>query len=217
LFFVSPGEMCALVIGLPSSARTRLVNYSRVFDVIIIGVAIGLVSVLSFGIVHALAIVPIWTQLGRGSVQAVLAGVGLAWAFEHLARVRRWHRLVHGAAFGLVIFAALVPATLFANALRLAGVPAGDWPETLGAVAFALASGFLAGWLLTHERRASTAMAIATLGLTLASAGPIPVVNSARAAWLFVGFVPICAVAGLTLAAVRQFLERRTSSLEPRT
>jgi hypothetical protein len=209
--------MCALAIGLPSSAGTRAVNHPHVRVVIITGVATGLVSVLSFGIVHALAIVPIWTQLGRGSVQAVLAGVALAWAFEHIARVRRWHRLVHGAAFGLVMFAALVPATLFANALRLAGVPAGDWPGTLGAVAFAIASGFLAGWLLTHERRASTAMAVATFGLTLASAGPIPVVNGARAAWLFVDFIPICAVAGLTLVAVRQFLERRTLSLEPRT
>lgn len=194
----------------PSVQVTTGVNHSRVRRVIISGVATGLVSVVSFGIVHALAIVPIWAQLARGCVQAILAGVALAWAFEQLARVRHWRRPVHGAAFGLVMFAALVPATLFSNALRLAGIRAGDWPGTLGAVAFAIASGALAGWLLTRERRVSTAMAIATFVLTLASAGPIPVVNSARAAWLFVGFVPICAAAGLTLAIVRQFLEPRT-------
>lgn len=208
--------MCALAIGLPWSARARPVNHSTVRRVIMTGVATGLVSVVSFGVVHALAIVPIWLQLARGGVPAVLAGVALAWAFEQLRRVRHWHRPVHGAAFGLAMFGTLVPATAFSNALRLFGIRAGDWPGTLGAVAFAIASGALAGWLLTHERPASMAMAVATLVLTLASAGPIPVVNSTRAAWLFVGFIPICAVAGVTLAIVRQFLEPPTR-LDPRT
>src|SRR5690242_15106337 len=108
--------MCALAVGLPSSARAIAVNRSQARTVIITGAAAGLVSVVSFGIVHALAIVPIWTQLARGAVQAVLAGVALSWAFDQLARVRRWRRLLHGAVFGLVMFAALVPATLFSNA-----------------------------------------------------------------------------------------------------
>jgi hypothetical protein len=201
--------MCALAVGLPSSARVGPVNLAHVRVVIINGIATGLVSVASFGIAHALAIVPIWTQLARGFVPAVLAGVALAWAFEQLSRVRHWQTAGHGVAFGLVMFATLVPATLLSNALRLAGIRAGDWPATLVAVAIAIASGGLAGWLLTHERKGSTAMAVATFVLTLASSGPIPVVNSARAAWLFVGFVPICAVAGVTLAIVRQFLEPR--------
>jgi hypothetical protein len=205
--------MCALAIVVPSSARP--VNHSNARAVIITGVATGLVSVVSFGIVHALAIVPIWTRLGRGSVQAVLAGVALAWAFEQLARVRHWYRPLHGAAFGLVMFATLVPATLFSNALRLAGIRAGDWPATIVVVGLAIASGGLAGWLLTHERRASRAMGIATLVLTLASAGPVPVVNGPRAAWLFAGLVPVCTVAGLTLAIVRHLLELRTF-FEPR-
>jgi len=170
------------------------------------GAAVGVVSTVSFGIVHALAIVPIWAQLARGLVPAVLAGVALAWAFDHLARVRHWHSPAHGAAFGMVMFATLTPATVFSNALRLAGIRAGDWPGTLGSVAFAVASGATAGWLLTRERRASAALAIATFVLTLAAAGPIPVVNSARAAWLFAGFVPICAAAGITLAVARRFL-----------
>jgi hypothetical protein len=201
--------MCALAAGLPSSARVGPVNLAHVRVVIISGVATGLVSVASFGIAHALAIVPIWTQLARGFVPGVLAGVALAWAFEQLSQVRHWQTAGHGVAFGLVMFATLVPATLLSNALRLAGIRAGDWPATLVAVAIAIASGGLAGWLLTHERKGSTAMAVATFVLTLASSGPIPVVNSARAAWLFVGFVPICAVAGVTLAIARQFLEPR--------
>ena len=58
-------------------------------------------------------------------------------------------------------------------------------------------------------------LAVATLVLTLASAGPVPVVNGPRAAWLFAGLVPVCTVAGLTLAIVRHLLELRTF-FEPR-
>ena len=201
--------MCALDIGLPWSARAP-VNLSHVRAVIISGAAAGFVSVVSFGIVHAMAIVPIWAQLARGLVPAVLAGIALAWAFDRLERVRGWHGALHGVAFGLIMFATLAPPTAFSNALRLAGVRAGDWPGTLGAVAFAIASGASAGWLLSRERKTSIAFAVATFVLTLASSGPIPVVNSARAAWLFAGFIPICAAAGFMLALVRQFLEPRT-------
>jgi hypothetical protein len=135
--------MRALDLGLPWSAHSRPVNHSRLRHVIITGISVGVVSTASFwivhalGIVHALAIVPIWGQLARGLVPAVLAGVALAWAFDHLARIRGWHTPAHGAAFGLVMFATLAPATA------------------------------------------------ATFVLTLASSGPIAVVNGARAAWLF--------------------------------
>jgi hypothetical protein len=108
------------------------------------------------------------------------------------------------------MFATLAPATAFSNTLRLAGVRAGDWPGTLGSVAFAIASGASAGWLLTRERRASAIVAAATFVLTLASSGPIPVVNSVRATWLFVGFIPICAAARITLTVMHQSLEPRT-------
>lgn len=208
--------MCAPAIGLSWSARGRAVNPSRLRTVITTGVAVGLVSVVAFGIAHAVAIVPIWTQLARGVVPAVLAGIALSWAFEELAQARDWHRPLQGAVFGVVMFTTLVPATLFSNALRLAGIRAGDWPATIVVVGLAIASGGLAGWLLTHERRGSIAMAVATFVLTLASSGPIPVVNSARAAWLFVGLAAVCAVAGLTLAVVRQLLGRQTLS-DPRT
>ena len=93
--------MCALEIGLPWRAHTRPVNHLRLRNVIMTGVAVGIVSTASFGIVHALA----------------------------------------------------------------------------------------------------------TFVLTLASSGPIPVVNGSRAAWLFAGFIPICAAAGITMAVVRQSLE----------
>jgi hypothetical protein len=208
--------MCAIAIGLSSNVRGRAVNHSHFRTVITTGVATGLVSAVAFAIAHALAIVPIWTQLARGCVPAIFGGVALAWAFEQLARIRHWHRPLHGAVFGLLMFTTLVPATLFSNALRLAKMPAGDWPATIVVVGLAIASGGAAGWVLTHDRRAAIAMAAATFVLTLVSAGPVPVVNSTRAAWLFVGLAAVCTAAGLTLAVVRHFFEPRTL-FDPRT
>ena len=198
--------MCALELDMPWSVHPRTVNQSKAVNVIISGAIVGLVGTAAFGLVHALAIVPIWTRLARGLVPAILAGAALAWAFDQLARVRGWSTALHGAAFGLVMFGTLSPATAFSNALRLAGLRASDWPATLASVALAIAAGAMAGWLLTGERKASGVFATATFVLTLASSGPIPVVNSPRAAWLFAGFVPICVAAGITLACVRRFL-----------
>jgi len=198
--------MCALDLGLRWSARPRAVNQSKVFDVVISGAIVGVVSTAAFGIVHALAIVPIWAQLARGVVPAVLAGMALASAFDHFARVRGSDSVSQGAAFGLVMFTTLAPATVFSNALRLAGLRANDWPGALASVALAIASGAIAGWLLTRERTGANVFARAAFVLTLASSGPVPVVNGPRAAWLFVGFIPICVVAGITLSAARRLL-----------
>lgn len=67
--------------------------------------------------------------------------------------------VAHGrsrAIVGAVLFTALVRATAFSNALRLAGIPAGE----------------------------------------------------PRAAWLFVGFLPICVLAGLATTVARRYLAR---------
>ena len=153
---------------------------------------------------HAIAIVPIWNRIPAGLIQAVPVGIGLAWAFDHIARVRGWRTAAHGALFGAVMFLTLVPATAFSNALRLAGVRAGDWPGTVGSPAVAAVAGWCAGWMLTREGRASRAFAMATVVLTIGASGPIPVVNGPRAVWLFVGFIPICVLAGVATAVARR-------------
>jgi len=48
--------------------------------------------------------------------------------------------------------------------------------------------------------------AAATLALTIAMGGAVPLVNSARAALLFAGFLPICVGSGLALSAARRCL-----------
>ena len=185
------------------------VNLDAVRRVVTVGSIVGLVGAVSFAAVHALAIQPIWTRIPGGMVQAVPVGIALAWAFDHLARVRGWRTASDGARFGALLFLALVPATAFSNALRLAGIHAGDWPGTLGSLAIAAGAGWCAGWTLTRDTRASWAFTVATIVLTIGASGPIPVVNGPRAAWLFVGFIPICVLAGIATAVARRRLMSR--------
>ena len=75
-----------------------------------------------------------------------------------------------------------------------------------------LVSGLAAGWLMTKRVSGAVRFPAATLALTIAMGGTIPVVNGPRAGLLFVGFVPICAGSGLALAAARWCLTSRESS-----
>jgi hypothetical protein len=171
------------------------------------GVATAAAGLLLFVTVHSLAIAPIWSRLGRGLPFAMLAGIGFAYAFEHVARLGG-RAASRGARFGIVMFASLVPATLYSNALRLAGVRANDWPGIAGSLLLAAASGAAAGWLSGRTIPASRAFALAALALLVASAGPVPVVTGPPAAWLYFGFVPICVGGGIVLALTRDMIVR---------
>ena len=54
---------------------------------------------------------------------------------------------------------------------------------------------------------------VITAGATVGVVGTvsIPVVNSARAAWLFVGFIPICTLAGTAAALARRIVDEDIS------
>ena len=173
---------------------------------VLAGLAAGVVAMALFIVIHSLLIFPIWDRAVRGLLFAAIGGIGLAAAFEQIARLERWRTLPGGARFGAVMFATLVPATTFSNALRLAGLSANGWPGLTGSLAVALSSGAAAGWRITRRRQGVLAFAAATLALTVAMAGPIPVVNGPLAAWLFAGFLPICIGAGIALAAARHAL-----------
>jgi hypothetical protein len=170
------------------------------------GAIVGAVGAVSFAAVHAAVILPIWARIPRGLIQAVPVGIGLAWAFDRVGRVRAWSLPAHGAAFGAVMFLTLIPGTAFANAMRLAGVDAGGWPVTIATLILAAGSGWYAGRRLTQDAAASRAVAIATVVLTIGASGPIPFVNGLRAVSLFVGFIPICVLAGTVMAMVHEEL-----------
>jgi hypothetical protein len=203
--------MCTRADALARADQRSAVNLVRVARVVTEGTIVGTVGAVSFAIVHAMLIVPIWSRIPGGMVQAVPAGISLAWAFDQLAHARNWRTARHGAIFGAVLFLSLVPGTVFANTLRLAGGHPGDWPGTIGTLTIAAASGGFAGWVLARERRASRALAIAALVLTAAAGGPVPVVNSARAARLFIGFIPICVAAGTATTLARRIVRKDMS------
>jgi len=200
--------MCGSTVALATTGGRPAVNLPALWRVVIQGTIVGLVGAVSFATVHAALILPIWGRLPGGLIQAIPVGIAFAWAFEDLARARGWCTAAHGATFGAVMFVALVPATAFSNALRLAGIHAGEWPGTIGSLALAAAAGWSAGWILTQERRASWTLAATTVVLTTGASGPIPVVNGARAAWLFVGFIPVCVSAGTAAALARRVARR---------
>jgi hypothetical protein len=193
----------ALASSNPDLPATNVVTIRRVVTG---GTIVGVVGAVAFATVHAVAILPIWSRIPGGLIQAIPVGIALVWAFEHLVRTRGWRTPAHGAVYGTVLFLTLVPGTAFSNALRLAGIAAGEWPGTLGSLAVAAAAGWIAGWILTREVRASRALAVATAVFTIGASGPIPVVNGPRAAWLFAGFIPICVLAGIAAAISRGVL-----------
>jgi hypothetical protein len=168
------------------------------------GVATGLAGALAFATVHAIVIVPIWTRMLNGVPVAILTGIAITWAMDETAAARGPLSRADAGRFGSALWLTLALATIFENALRLAA-----WriPESLGvaaAVCLAVVSGTCVGWLLTRRRTGIIAWAGASLALTLAMGGPIPVVNAARAAWLYAAFLPMCAGAVLVSVVARR-------------
>jgi hypothetical protein len=176
------------------------------------GAAAALAAMVSFMAIHSLLIAPIWTRAVNGMPLALIGGIALASSFEHIADLRGWRSTLDGARFGALMFATLIPATVFSNALRLAGAEANGWPGAVVSLTIAAATGAAAGWLLTRRRDGTVACAGAAAALIVAMAGPVPVVNGARAAWLFVGFLPICTGAGIVVAMVRRRIVREEHS-----
>jgi hypothetical protein len=172
------------------------------------GIGAGIAAMVSFMVIHSLLIAPIWTRAADGLPLALIGGIAIAGAFDRVAALRGWQTLFGGARVGALLFATLVPATLFSNALRLAGIQANGWPGVAASLTIAAATGAAAGRLLTRRRDGIIAVAGAAVALLIAMAGPVPIVNGPRAAWLFVGFLPICIGAGVAVAAVRGRIAR---------
>lgn len=172
---------------------------------LIAGAVIGLLGVLCFGLVHAVVIVPIWTRLPGGVPFAVVAGMAMGWALYEI-RVAGW-------TFGALVWLTLLPMTLLGVTLRATGVHGADdtW-EVVAECALAAAAGAVAGRLIGGRWRAALAMAAASLALTLAQAGPIPVMNSVRAGSLFIGLMVVYIACGGALGVVASLVSRRASS-----
>ena len=172
----------------------------------------GALGVAAFGVIHALAIVPIWDRLAPGLFFAMPSGALIGWAFVEMQRAARTPSsplLTWG--FGLLVWVTLFPSLVLANVLRLLAVSPStrDLADFAAAaltavVAAAIAHVCAAGW------RAKVSFAVGTCGLLAASGGPIPVVNGPRARALFLGVSALWLAAGATLA----FLMRRPGPID---
>jgi len=168
---------------------------------------VGALGVAAFGVVHALAIVPIWDRLASGLLFAVPSGALIGWSFVEMqsaARTPSSPRLTWG--FGVLVWVTLLPSLVLANVLRLLSASAST-REFGDVAAFALTACLAVG--IAHAEatgwRAKVSFAVGTCGLLAASGGPIPVVNGPRARALFLGVTALWLAAGAALA----FLMRR--------
>jgi hypothetical protein len=182
---------------------------------LIAGFLSGLAARLVFAAAHALIIVPIWSRMAFGLTSAAVAGLAAGWAFVELGfgrapahQPRSWAAYAAaGLRFGAVLWLAVVPVTLADTALRLAGIaPRFELLAVVVAVCLAIAGGAILGSRLGGTRRAMVAGAAATLLLTVAMAGPVPLPNGRRAIAIFLSVLPACMTAGLILGLAMRIL-----------
>lgn len=196
----------------------------RVRLAVVAGGLSGLVGGLVFAAAHALLIVPIWNRMAFGLASAVAAGLAAGWAFAELGfdpadadRPASWG--AHAAAglrFGALLWLAVVPVTLADTALRLAGLaPRFELLAVAVALALAVGGGVLLGARLGGTRRAKVAGAAATVILTVAMAGPVPLPNGRRAVAIFLSVLPACLTAGLLLGLAVRALRVLTPPSSP--
>jgi len=199
----------------PAAFRVRLAVIAGGFS--------GLAGGLVFATAHALLIVPIWNRMAFGLTSAAAAGLAAGWAFVELGfeptganqPPPRGAYAAAGLRFGALLWLAVVPVTLADTILRLTGV--GRRYELIAvavAIGLAIGGGLLLGSRLAGTRRAMIAAAAATLLLTVAMAGPVPLPNGRRAVAIFLSVLPACMIGGLVLGlAFRGIGARYTGAL----
>lgn len=178
----------------------------------------GLVAGLVFASGHAMIIVPIWNRMAFGLLLATVAGLAAGWAFEELgfdrstpARPASWGASAWaGLKFGALLWLAVTPVTFADSVLRLTGIARRyELLAVAIAVGLAISAGVLLGSRLGRTRRAKLAGAAATLLLTVAMAGPVPLPNGRRAVAIFLSVLPACLIAGLVLGLAVRALRAR--------
>ena|GEM_PF-3364151 len=189
--------------GAITTVRTHLPS-SNLVAFLIAGAVTGLLGVALFGVIHAAIIAPIWTSLFGGIPFAVGAGLPIGWAFYELRGAARSNvGVIRSLTFGVLLWLTLIPMTLFGVIVRATGIHGQDdtW-EVVVELVLTFGTGLAAGRLISGRWRAGLALGTASLALTLAQAGPIPVMNSGRAASLFAALGAVYLVCMIVLALI---------------
>jgi hypothetical protein len=195
---------------------------AEIWPGVIGGLLSGLVGALFFAAAHAFLIVPIWSRMGSGLVFGALAGAAAGWAFvenypAHVA-TSAMKAVGIGARFGTVLWLLVAPVTAADVLMRAVGIaPRFELVAVGVAVVLALGAGAAFGWHRTRRRRGMISGAVATLVLTMAMAGPVPVARSQRAFGIFLAVLPAAALAGGVLALLARLFHHRwvTRRLSP--
>lgn len=178
------------------------------------GVLSGIVGALLFAAAHAMLIVPIWSRMTSGLVFGALAGAVAGWALVELyptyaASSARGAAAI-GVRLGAVLWLLVAPVTAADALLRATGVaPRFELVAVVIAVILAVGSGAAFGWYRARSRRGMISGALATLLLTVAMAGPVPVARSPRALGIFLAVLPSAVVGGVALALLARQLHIR--------
>ena len=175
------------------------------------GVMSGVAGALLFATAHAFLIVPIWTRMASGIVFGVIAGAAAGWALVELypafATSSASAAAALGARLGGMLWLLVAPVTAADALLRATGLaPRFELLAVGVALVLAVGGGALFGWHRTTSRRGMIAGSLATLTLTVAMAGPVPVGRSARAFGIFVAVLPCAVLGGCILALATRYL-----------
>jgi len=196
--------------GCGNNDERALLPSKRLTAFLIAGAVTGLLGVALFGVIHAATIVPIWTRLSGGIPFAVGAGLAIGWAFFELPGSARLNvGVMRSLAFGFLLWATLIPMTVFGVIIRAAGIHGQDdaW-EVVVELLLTFVTAIATGRLISGCWRAALALGVASLALTLAQAGPIPVINSGRAASLFAALGVVYLVSMIALAYIASLVSR---------
>lgn len=183
----------------------------EIWSSLVAGLLSGVMGALFFAAAHAVLISPIWSRMGGGLVFGALAGAGAGWA---LAENYPGHVTVPtmegariGARFGAVLWLLVAPVTAADALLRAAGVaPRFELLAVSVALVLAVGAGAAFAWHRTRRRRGMISGAVATLALTVAMAGPVPIARSPRAFGIFVAVLPAAMLTGGLLALFARWL-----------
>jgi hypothetical protein len=184
---------------------------TRIRGAVLAGAFAGLAAGLVFATLHALIIVPIWDRMFGGLVGAAATGAVLGVAYVELYSPPDdvAAAALSGARFGALLWLAVAPVSLVDAVLRAVGfLPRYELAGVAIAVVLALSAGALWGWRRTRRRRGSLVVAGATMALTMAMGGPVPIGKSIWAFGIFLAVLPACVVAGMVLGAAIALTQR---------
>lgn len=181
----------------------------RALSLLLPAALLSVLCVGGFGFIHAVAIAPIWSRLLGGLPFAFVASLLAVWAFQELFPLPT---VLHGLALGAFLWFTLVPNAALRFLLTQLGLHAHLDPwEDIAYFLFPFVLGAFGGVALTGRLRGGLALASASSGFTVASAGALALFSGGRPLHLGLGLLPLCLVAGLLLVVIA-----RTSRLRSR-